>query len=53
MEELRNFFVTADDSAKVLLEKVLNIRFSGAVAERPDLIMRKQIVPLLKKELEV
>jgi len=52
LEGVKNFFVASDAATKRLLEKVLNIRFSGSVAERPNLIMRKQIVPLLKAELE-
>ena len=52
LEAVKNFFVVSDEQTKVLLEKVLNITFSGNIAERPNLIMRKQIVPLLKKELE-
>lgn len=52
LEELKNFFVTGDDATQKLLEKVLDVRFSGQTAERKQLIMRKQIVPLLKEELE-
>lgn len=52
LEETKNFFVTSDQPTKNLLEKVLQVTFSGSVAERPNLIMRKQIVPLLKEELE-
>jgi manganese-dependent inorganic pyrophosphatase len=52
LEECKNFFITNDIEAQKLLEKIFNIKFSGFVAERPNLIMRKQIVPLLKEELE-
>lgn len=52
LEKTKNIFVTSDNQTKPLLEKVLNIKFSNSVAERPNLIMRKQIVPLLKEELE-
>lgn len=48
----KNFFVTQDAETQKLLEKVLNVKFDGVVAERPNLIMRKQIVPLLKEELK-
>jgi len=51
LEEGKNFFVSDDVTTKALLEKILNIQFSGNVAERPNLIMRKQIVPLLKVEI--
>lgn len=52
LDEAKNFFVTGDQLTKNLLKKVLQITFNDSVAERPNLIMRKQIVPLLKEELE-
>lgn len=52
LEEAKNYFVAADEATKQLLEKVLDVKFSDPIAERPNLIMRKQIVPLLKEELE-
>lgn len=52
LKDAKNFFVTHDSKTQELLEKVLKVQFDGAVAERPNLIMRKQIVPLLKDELE-
>ena len=52
LEDSRNFFVAEDEATKNLLEKVLDVKFESTVAERPNLIMRKQIVPLLKQELE-
>ncbi len=52
LEEVKNFFVTDEPETRELLEKVLTVRFSGNVAERPDILMRKQIVPLLKEALE-
>jgi manganese-dependent inorganic pyrophosphatase len=52
LEECKNIFVTPDIKTQALLEKVLEVKFSGFVAERPNLIMRKQIVPLIKEELE-
>ncbi len=52
LEEDKNFFVTDDEATQQLLEKVLGVTFVGNVAKRPGLIMRKQIVPLLKEELE-
>ena len=47
-----NYFISPDLKTQKLLEKVLNIKFNKAVAKRPNLIMRKQIVPLIKEELE-
>jgi len=52
LDDVKNFFVANDEPTKKLLEKVLDVKFVGNVAERPNLIMRKQIVPLLKEELE-
>jgi manganese-dependent inorganic pyrophosphatase len=52
LEECKNFFVSDDDELKKLLEKILEVKFVGNMAERLSLIMRKQIVPLLKEELE-
>lgn len=48
----KNFFVAENAEMKKLLEKVLGIEFVGNLATREGLIMRKQIVPLLKTELE-
>jgi manganese-dependent inorganic pyrophosphatase len=52
IDELKNFFITWQEETKKLLEKVLKITFNGDVAENDQLIMRKQIIPLLKEELE-
>ena len=35
-----------------ILAKILNVKFDGILAIRSNLIMRKQIAPLLKEELE-
>ena len=42
-----NSFVAFDPAARELLSGALGIRFEGAVAERPGIMMRKEIVPLL------
>jgi len=52
LEEGKNFFIAQDVKTQALLEKVFGIKFNGFVAERPNLMMRKQIVPLIKEELE-
>ena len=52
LEDCKNFFVTNNTKTKELLEKVFGVQFSGISAENSQLIMRKQIVPLLKQELE-
>jgi len=52
IEEEKNYFVTDDKQVQKLLEKIFDIKFIETVAEKPGLMMRKQIVPLLKVELE-
>lgn len=47
-----NIFVTEDEEMKKLLNKVFNVQFSGICAKRDGLIMRKEIVPLLKAAIE-
>ncbi len=53
LEEGFNTFIATNKKSKTLLEKVLNIKFNNDVAIRNDLIMRKEIAPLLKEELEL
>ena len=48
----KNYFITDDKEIKLILEKVLKVEFKGRIAERNELIMRKQIVPLIKEILE-
>jgi manganese-dependent inorganic pyrophosphatase len=52
LAEGKNYFLASDSGAKIVLEKVLGIKFNRNIADRPNLIMRKQIVPLLKEELD-
>ncbi len=52
LEEEKNFFITDDIELQSILEKILDIKFDSNFAKREGLIMRKQIVPLLKEELE-
>ncbi|MDD5726353.1 MAG: DHH family phosphoesterase [Patescibacteria group bacterium] len=52
LEECKNYFVTDDRPTKEILEKILDVRFEGNLAKKPNLTMRKQIVPLFKTELE-
>ena len=47
-----NIFVTDHAPTQRLLETVLGVRFADNRAERPGLMLRKQIAPLLKIELE-
>ena len=52
LEKLKNFIIAFDKSVQELLVRILSIRFTDAVAVRGELIMRKQIVPLLTKVLK-
>lgn len=52
LDEEINFFITDDFVLQATLEKVLSIKFNKNIAIKNELIMRKQIVPLLKEELE-
>jgi manganese-dependent inorganic pyrophosphatase len=52
LKEEKNYFLTDNGQIKMILEKILKIRFRNNIAERNGLIMRKQIVPLIKEELE-
>lgn len=47
LEGGKSFFVTNHGPTKTLLDKVLDTRFVGIAAASPQLLMRKQIVPLL------
>ncbi|KKQ59503.1 MAG: putative manganese-dependent inorganic pyrophosphatase [Parcubacteria group bacterium GW2011_GWE2_38_18] len=47
-----NTIVATDAGTKKLLEKSLGVKFVGDVAKKKSVIMRKQIIPLIKMELE-
>lgn len=47
-----NAFITEDQEMQQVLSEVLNIQFTDNLAFRPDLIMRKEIAPLLKEKLK-
>lgn len=51
LEEVNGYLFTQDPETQRLLEKVLDVRFLDAMAERSSVLMRKQIVPLLMGEL--
>lgn len=51
LEECKNYFITDDSNVRALLEKTLKVTFTGTIAERSEVLMRKQIVPLLINEL--
>jgi manganese-dependent inorganic pyrophosphatase len=48
LEKLKNYIVAGDSQTKDLLSRALQLQFIGNVAVREPLIMRKQIIPLLK-----
>ena len=52
LEELRNYIITDNAPTKIFLERVLGIEFEEGIAIKQPLIMRKQIIPLIKSELE-
>lgn len=43
-----NLFLSPDPPMRVWLEQALDIAFEGDLARRPGLVMRKELVPLLK-----
>jgi len=47
-----NVFMVVDEFTKGLLEKVLGVKFERGMTKREGIIMRKEIVPLIKEELE-
>lgn len=50
LEANQNIIVAPTKEIEKILSKVLNIEFIDQIAVRPGLIMRKEIVPLLKEE---
>lgn len=52
VEKCFNIFVAFDDAVKKVIEKVLNVKFEGAAAKRSGIIMRKEIMPMLKEYIE-
>ncbi len=52
LDKGNNIFFVIDNETKQLLEKVLEITFKDSIANKEPLLMRKQIVPLLKEYLE-
>ena len=52
LEKSINYFIATDNETQKIIENIFSIKFDGFVVEKPGLILRKQIVPLLKEELE-
>ncbi len=53
VEKAFNKFVIIDKKSEELVTKIFNIKFENNVAKRNAIIMRKEIVPLIKGFLEV
>jgi manganese-dependent inorganic pyrophosphatase len=51
LEKGFNVFVTIDDETEQILSQVLNISFDERKAKREGIIMRKEIIPLLKAHI--
>lgn len=51
LEKNRNFFIAKDREAQELLQNTLNVNFENNIAVRDGLIMRKEIIPLIKQTL--
>ncbi len=47
-----NEFVIVDKITRELVENVLKVKFQDSIAKRKGILMRKEIVPLIKEELE-
>jgi manganese-dependent inorganic pyrophosphatase len=52
LENAFNKFVVVDEEAQRLIEQVLGVKFEDGVARRDGIIMRKEIIPLIKEVLE-
>lgn len=52
LEKERTYFISNNENTKNLIKKILNVDFNENIAFINKIIMRKQIVPLLKEELE-
>lgn len=52
LETEKTYLITSNEDTKNLVERILSVNFKGNIAEKDSIIMRKQILPLLKKELE-
>jgi len=52
LENGRNYFVTSDNDTKNLIGQMFNLDFIGDYVIRDGLILRKQIWPMIKNQLE-
>lgn len=52
LEAGKSYLMAGDQDMQALLTKSFGVSFQGAMAAMPELLMRKQLVPILKEELE-
>jgi manganese-dependent inorganic pyrophosphatase len=52
LEKAFNKFVAIDEQTERFVEQALKVNFDGGIAKREGIIMRKEIVPLMKEVLE-
>lgn len=52
LEEKGNVFLTEEKETQDLLLRVFNVAFHGCFAWHPGLLLRKEMIPEIKKELE-
>ncbi len=52
LEKEKTYLISDDKNTKDLVKKILNVSFEDNLAQKEGIIMRKQISPLLKEELE-
>ena len=48
IEKGYNLFVTIDSETETILERLLNVKFENGIARREGIIMRKEIVPMIR-----
>lgn len=53
LEDSYNIFVVNDSDTQNLFGKIFNLDFKSNFAQKCGLIMRKEIVPLIKESLEI
>ena len=52
LETAFNQIIVVDESTENLIKKVLKVIFKNGVTKRDGILMRKEIVPLIKEVLE-
>lgn len=52
LEKAQGLILAVDEETKVLLSRVLSVQFTNGLAIRKGVLMRKEIVPLIKEAFE-